>query len=88
MTQADSDNPPNSVQQLSLKALGLRNGIALQVRKLVEGASKKEGQLFGAIENRGVMVGPQGPEGEDTARLRRLPAPPAGAGEFRDNSRS
>lgn len=66
MNQAASDTPQNTVLQFSLKELGLRPGIALQVRRLVEGASKKEGQLFGAIENRGVMVGPQGPEGEDT----------------------
>ncbi len=67
MNQAASENTQNvEVQQISLKQLGLRPGIALQVRRLVEGASKKEGQLFGAVENRGVMVGPQGPEGEDT----------------------
>lgn len=66
MNQAAGETPQNHVQQISLKELGLRPGIALQVRRLVEGASKKEGQLFGAIENRGVMVGPQGPEGEDT----------------------
>ncbi len=66
MNQATSDTPQNNVQQITLKELGLRPGIALQVRRLVEGASKKEGQLFGAIESRGVMVGPQGPEGEDT----------------------
>jgi len=66
MTQAASATQQPSVLQISLKELGLRPGIALQVRRLVEGASKKEGQLFGAIENRGVMVGPQGPEGEDT----------------------
>ncbi len=66
MNQAASETPQNNVLQISLKELGLRPGIALQVRRLVEGASKKEGQLFGAIENRGVMVGPQGPEGEDT----------------------
>ncbi len=66
MNQATSDTPQNNVQQISLKELGLRSGIALQVRRLVEGASKKEAQLFGAIESRGVMVGPQGSEGEDT----------------------
>jgi len=66
MNQAASETQKNDVLQISLKELGLRPGIALQVRRLVEGASKKEGQLFGAIENRGVMVGPQGPEGEDT----------------------
>ena len=56
---------PQQVAQMPLKALGLRPGIALQVRRLVEGASKKEAQLYGAIENKGVMVGPQGHEGED-----------------------
>ncbi|MCZ8295030.1 MAG: PilZ domain-containing protein [Hylemonella sp.] len=66
MNQAAIETQRNDVLQISLKELGLRPGIALQVRRLVEGASKKEGQLFGAIENRGVMVGPQGPEGEDT----------------------
>jgi len=53
------------VMQVPLKALGLRPGIPLQVRRLVKGTSKKEAQLFGAIENKGVMVGPQGQEGED-----------------------
>lgn len=66
MNQAASETQQPHVLQISLKELGLRPGLALQVRRLVEGASKKEGQLFGAIENRGVMVGPQGPEGEDT----------------------
>jgi c-di-GMP-binding flagellar brake protein YcgR len=33
---------------------------------MVEGASKKESQFFGAIESKGVMVGPQGPDGEKT----------------------
>ncbi len=66
MNQAASETLKNNVLQITLKELGLRPGIALQVRRLVEGATKKEGQLFGAIENRGVMVGPQGPEGEDT----------------------
>lgn len=65
MNQETTASPPN-VLQLSLRELGLRTGIALQVRRLVEGATKKEGQLFGAIENKGVMVGPQGPEGEET----------------------
>lgn len=65
MSQETGENPQNVVK-VSLKALNLRPGIALQVRRLVEGASKKEGQLFGAIENKGVMVGPQGPEGEET----------------------
>lgn len=54
------------VVKVPLKQLNLRPGIALQVRRLVEGASKTEAQLLGAIEKRGIMVGPQGPEGEDT----------------------
>ncbi len=66
MNQAASETQKSEVQQITLKELGLRPGIALQVRRLVEGASKKEAQLFGAIESRGVMVGPQGSEGEDT----------------------
>lgn len=57
--------PPQNVVQMPLKALGLRPGIPLQVRRLVEGASKKEAQLFGAIDHKGVMVGPQGNQGED-----------------------
>lgn len=64
----DDDAPPaapQGVSQMPLKALGPRPGIALQIRRLVEGASKKEAQLFAAIENRGVMVGPQGLAGED-----------------------
>lgn len=54
------------VVKVSLKDIQVRPGIALQVRRLVEGASKTEAQLLGAIERRGIMVGPQGPEGEDT----------------------
>ena len=57
---------PAQVLQIPLKDLGLKPGIALQVRRLVEGATKKEAQLYGAIKDRGVMVGPQGTEGEDT----------------------
>lgn len=55
-----------AVSRLPLKALGLRTGMALQTRRLVEGASKKESQFFGAIENKGVMVGPIGSDGEET----------------------
>lgn len=55
-----------AVTRLPLKELGLRPGMALQTRRLVEGASKKESQFYGAIESKGVMVGPQGPEGEKT----------------------
>lgn len=54
------------VSRMPLKALGLRTGMALQTRRLVEGASKKESQFFGAIESKGVMVGPMGPEGVKT----------------------
>jgi c-di-GMP-binding flagellar brake protein YcgR len=51
---------------MPLKALGLRTGMALQTRRLVEGATKKESQFFGAIESKGVMVGPMGAEGVKT----------------------
>lgn len=57
---------PIEVSRIPLKALGLRTGMALQTRRLVEGASKKESQYFGAIESKGVMVGPLGPEGDET----------------------
>ena len=40
--------------------------MALQTRRLVEGASKKESQYFGAIEGKGVMVGPLGADGDQT----------------------
>ncbi|HNV61278.1 MAG TPA: PilZ domain-containing protein, partial [Rhodoferax sp.] len=59
------DTPPQ-VSRMPLKALGLRTGMALQTRRLVEGASKKESQFFGAIESKGVMVGPMGAEGVKT----------------------
>ena len=59
----DTSSP---VSRLPLKALGLRTGMALQTRRLVEGASKKESQFFGAIESKGVMVGPMGPDGVKT----------------------
>jgi c-di-GMP-binding flagellar brake protein YcgR len=58
--------PVENVAQMPLKTLGLRPGMALQTRRLVEGAIKKESQFLGAIESKGVMVGPQGSEGEDT----------------------
>jgi hypothetical protein len=61
------DNPTSpDVSRMPLKALGLRTGMALQTRRLVEGASKKESQFFGAIESKGVMVGPMGPDGMKT----------------------
>lgn len=62
-----NENPDGiGVTRLALKALGLRAGMALQTRRLVEGATKKEAQFFGAIEGKGVMVGPMGPEGMKT----------------------
>jgi hypothetical protein len=51
---------------MPLKALGLRTGMALQIRRLVEGTSKKESQFFGAIEGKGVMVGPLGSDSDQT----------------------
>jgi c-di-GMP-binding flagellar brake protein YcgR len=54
------------VTRMPLRTLGLKSGMALQTRRLVEGASKKESQYVGAIEGKGVMVGPLGPEGIDT----------------------
>lgn len=54
------------VTRMPLKALRLRTGMALQTRRLVEGATKKESQFFGAIEGKGVMVGPLGPDGAKT----------------------
>jgi len=59
-------NTNADVNKLPLKAMGLRPGMALQTRRLVEGASKKESQYFGAIEGKGVMVGPLGSEGTKT----------------------
>lgn len=56
----------NEVTRLPLRALGLRSGMALQTRRLVEGTSKKESQFFGAIEGKGVMVGPASSESEQT----------------------
>jgi c-di-GMP-binding flagellar brake protein YcgR len=56
MSQENRSLP--EVVRLPLRALGLRTGMAMQTRRLVEGASKKESQFFGAIEGKGVMVGP------------------------------
>ena len=67
MSQDDSAATASpDVSRLPLKALGLRTGMALQTRRLVEGASKKEAQFYGAIEGKGVMVGPLGPDGVKT----------------------
>lgn len=54
------------VARIPLRALSLRTGMALQTRRLVEGASKIESQFFGAIEGKGVMVGPLGSDGVQT----------------------
>jgi c-di-GMP-binding flagellar brake protein YcgR len=66
MTHVDTETAPESVTRLPFKSLGMRTGMALQTRRLVEGASKKESQFFGAIESKGVMVGPMGPDGVKT----------------------
>lgn len=62
----DEDIRGALVEKLPLRALGLRTGMALQTRRLVEGASKKEAQYFGAIAGKGVMVGPMGSDGVKT----------------------
>ena len=66
MSQDDSAAATPNVSRVPLKALGLRTGMALQTRRLAEGASKKEAQFYGAIEGKGVMVGPLGPDGVKT----------------------
>ena len=58
-----TDPQPIEVEQLPLKSLGLKAGMALQTRRLVEGASKKEAQYYGAIEGKGFMVAPLGADG-------------------------
>lgn len=65
-SMSQDDQTEAGVSRMPLKALGLRTGMALQTRRLVEGASKKESQFFGAIESKGVMVGPLGPDGVNT----------------------
>lgn len=62
-SMSQDDQTEAGVSRMPLKALGLRTGMALQTRRLVEGASKKESQFFGAIESKGVMVGPLVPTG-------------------------
>ena len=66
MSQEELNSIVAEVTRLPLKALGLRTGMALQTRRLVEGTSKKESQFYGAIEGKGVMVGPLGSEGVET----------------------
>jgi hypothetical protein len=60
MTETSDHPSEDTVLRLPLKALGLRSGMALQTRRLVEGTSKTEAQFFGAIEGKGIMVGPAG----------------------------
>jgi c-di-GMP-binding flagellar brake protein YcgR len=62
----DAKPLPEEVSRLPLRALGLRPGMAMQTRRLAEGATKTEAQYFGGIEGKGVMVGPLGPEGAST----------------------
>jgi c-di-GMP-binding flagellar brake protein YcgR len=61
-----SDHPAQAVQQMPLKAMRLRAGMALQTKRLVAGSVKRESQFLAAMEGKGVMVGPQGPDGEQT----------------------
>lgn len=61
-----SDTHEDDVSRLALRSLGLKPGMALQTRRLVAGAHKREGQYLGAIEGKGVMVGPLGSEGQHT----------------------
>jgi c-di-GMP-binding flagellar brake protein YcgR len=63
---AEADKPIDEVSRLSLRSLGLKPGMAMQTRRLAEGATKRESQYFGAIEGKGVMVGPLGSEGAKT----------------------
>ena len=62
----DDSPTATNVSAMSLRELRLRPGMALQTRRLVEGATKKESQFLAAIEGKGVMVGPVGPEGVST----------------------
>lgn len=65
-TPSPATSAPSAPVRLPLKQLGLRAGMALQTRRLVEGTSKKESQYIGAIESKGVMVGPIGSSAEQT----------------------
>jgi c-di-GMP-binding flagellar brake protein YcgR len=63
---AEADRSADEVNRLSLRSLGLKPGMAMQTKRLVAGATKVESQYFGAIEGKGVMVGPLGSEGAKT----------------------
>lgn len=56
----------DEVNRLTLRDLGLKPGMAVQTRRLVAGATKKESQYFGSIAGKGVMVGPLGSDGAKT----------------------
>lgn len=62
----DDAAPHDEVSRLPLRVLGLKPGMALQTRRLAQGANKREAQYFGAIEGKGVMVGPIGPDADPT----------------------
>ena len=62
----DDAAPHDEVTRLPLRVLGLKPGMALQTRRLAQGATKREAQYFGAIEGKGVMVGPIGPDADPT----------------------
>lgn len=63
------ENQSPGVLQMPLRALRLRAGMALQTCRIVAGAAKQEGQFLAAMEGKGVMVGPYGPEGEKSELL-------------------
>ena len=46
------------VQNLDFRALKLRAGLALQVQKAGNGAKHEEAQFLGAVDGKGIMVGP------------------------------
>ncbi len=64
-----NESPTNEFVKLPLKSMGLRPGMALQTKRLVEGAPKNEAQYFSAIEGKGVMLGPLGIDSKDTGLL-------------------
>ena len=63
---AKDEGAPEVISRLSLRSLGLKPGMAMQTRRLVEGARKMESQFCGAMEGHGVMVGPLGGDGAGT----------------------
>ena len=56
----DTTTQGSDIDRMPLKSMGLKPGMALQTRRLVAGATKKESQYYGAIEGKGVMVAPLG----------------------------